>query len=113
MKEIEQIKHAIQWIENVCFLDGNIRYVPGLLRDEVKSYCLIYLRDRFRASSLYKAPVDAIDVEQISQIMRGDDFDCDELSEDLRRHLDHLGEWLLDKYKELEELHEDIMGVDR
>ena len=109
MKEIEQIERAIQWIEDGCFLDGNISVVPRLLRDEVESYCLIYLRDRFRD----EATVDAIDVEQVGRIVGWHDFDYNELNVDLRCHLNYLGEWLQDHYKELEELHEDIMGVDR
>ena len=112
MISIEQIEHAIQWIEDGALLDGNLFYVPRLLSDKVKSYCLIYLRDRFRD----EATVDAIDWEQVNHIVGWGDFDYNELNVDLRCHLSDLSEWLQDQYKELKELkdmHEYIMEVDR
>ena len=107
MKQIGQIEHGIQWIEDGALLDGNLRYVPVLLRDEVWSYCYIYFWNRF----IDEATVDPIDLEPISQIMQEDDFDFNELDVDLRCHLSDLSEWLQDHYKELTELHEEITGV--
>ena len=108
MTEIEQIEHAIQWIEDGALLDGNLYNVPVLLTDEVERYCSDYLWNHLRYHRRDEATV-----EQVSRIVGFYDFDDKELSEDLRSHLSDLSEWLQDMYEELKELHEDIMEEER
>ena len=110
MKEIEQIEHGKQWIEDGALLDGNISVVPRLLRDSVLSYLGLAVEHslgELSTDDYYEMFIDdrsaLSEAEQISQIVRGHDFDYNELSVDLRCYLSYLGEWLQDRHEELRE----------